>query len=105
MRRTWNSLKTRIPIDQADYREGRHTTEQVVSIKLLAEKAITSSDYKVHILLLDPSEAHDTVNRNQLFETLEGILLPGEIQLLHILTNDVYLKGRVGAVYGQEFST
>ena len=61
-------------------------------MKLLAEKAITSSGYKMYILLLDMSTAFDTVNRNQLFETLEDILLPDEIHLLHILTNDVKLK-------------
>ena len=55
----------------------------------LPEKAITSSDYKAYILLLDMSKAVDTVNRNKLFETLEEILHPDEIHLLHILTNDV----------------
>ena len=89
MRRTWDKLKTRIHLDQASYQEGRSTTEQIFSIKLLAEKAISSSDYKIYILLLDMSKAFDTVNRNQLFETLEEILLPDEIHLLHILTNDV----------------
>ena len=74
-------------------------------MKLLAEKAITSSDYKIYTLLLDMSKAFDTVNRNQLFETLEEILLPDEIHLLHILTNDVKLKVRVGAYYGPEFTT
>ena len=38
------------------------------------------------------------------FETLEEILLPDEIHLLHIL-NDVKLKVRVGADYGPEFTT
>ena len=98
--------KTRIPIiDQAAYQEGRNTTEQVFSKKLLAKKAITSSEYKVYFLLLDMSKAFDTVNRNQLSETLEEILLPDKIHLLHILTNDVKLKVRVGADYGPEFTT
>ena len=51
------------------------------------------------------SKSFDTVNRNQLFETLEEILLPDKIQLLHILTNDVKLKVRVGADYGPVFTT
>ena len=105
MRRTWDRLKTRIPLYQAAYQEGRSTTEQVFSMKLLAEKTITSSDYKIYILLLDMSKAFDTVNRNQLFETLEDILLPDEIHLLHILTNDFKLKVRVGADYGPEYTT
>ena len=61
-------------------------------------------DYIIYILLLDMSKAFDTVNRNQLFETLEEILLPDEIHLLHI-TNDVKLKVRVGADYEPEFTT
>ena len=75
------------------------------SMKLLAEKAITSSDYKIYNLLQDMSKAFDTVNRNQLFETLEEILLPDEIHLLHILINAVKLKVRVGADYVPEFTT
>ena len=51
------------------------------------------------------SKAFDTVNRNPLFETLDEILLPDEIHLLHILTNDVKLKVPVGADYGPEFKT
>ena len=105
MRRTWDRLKSRIPLDQAAYQEGRSTTEQVFSMKVLAEKAITSSDYNIYILLLDMSKAFDTVNRNQLFETLEEIRLPDEIHLLHILTNEVKPKVRVGADYGPEFTT
>ena len=105
MRRTWDRLKTQIPLDQASYQEGRSTTGQIFSIKLLAEKAISSSDYKIYILLLDMSKAFDTVNRNQLFETLDEILLPDEIHLLHILTNDVKLKVTVGADYGPGFKT
>ena len=54
MRRTWDRLKTRIPLDQAAYQEGRSTTERgFFPMKLLAEKAITSSDYKIYILILD----------------------------------------------------
>ena len=70
--------KTRIPIDQAAYQEGRGTTE-VFSINLLVEKAVTSSDHKVCIILLDMSNAFETVYRNQLFETLEELLHPGQV--------------------------
>ena len=98
-------FKTRIPLDQVSYHEGRSTTEQSFSIKLLAEKAISSSDYKIYILLLDMPNAFDTVNRIQLFKTLEEILLPDEINLLHILNNDVKLKVTVGADYEPEFKT
>ena len=63
------------------------------------------SYYKIYIPLLHMSKEFDTVNRNQMFETLEEILFRDEIHLLHILTNDVKLKVRVGADYGPEFRT
>ena len=61
----------------------RRQKHKFFSMKLVAEKAITSSDYKMYILLLDMSKAFDIVNRNQLFETLEEILLPDELHHLH----------------------
>ena len=105
LRRTWERVKTRIPIDQAAYQQGRSTTEQVFAIKLLAEKAIISSDFKIYILLLDMSKAFDTVDRNKLFNNLEDILLPEELHLLGILTNNVKLRVRVGNEYGPDFTT
>ena len=72
---------------------------------MLAEKAITSSDFKIYELLLDMSKAFDTVNRNKLFTLLEKILLPEELHLLHLLTNNVKLKVRVGSEFSDEFET
>ena len=53
LRRVWDRLSKRIPQNQAAYQPGRSTTEQVFAIKILVEKAITSNDYSVHLLLLD----------------------------------------------------
>ena len=105
IRRTWDRLSTRIGHDQAAYQTGRSTTEQVFSIKMMAEKAITSSDYKVYILMLDMSKAFDTVDRDKLFEALEEVLLPEELHLLHILTNNVFLKVKVNSTVGESFQT
>ena len=66
-------------------------------IKILAEKAITSSNYKIYILLFDMSKNFDTVNRNKLFEGLEELMLPEELHILHILTNDAKTIVRVGS--------
>lgn len=55
--------------------------------------------------MLDMSKAFDTVDRNKLFEGLEHVLLPEELHLLHILTNNVKLKVKVGKEYGPEFTT
>ena len=61
-------LSTRIPLSQAAYQEGRSTTEHVFAIKMLAEKAITTNNYQIHLLMLDMSKAFDTVSRPKLFE-------------------------------------
>ena len=80
-------LKTKIPLNQAAYQPGRSTTEQIFAIKVLCEKAITSDDYKLYILLLDMSKAFDTVKRDTLLTKLETILNLDELHLLSILTN------------------
>ena len=106
MRRCWDRLKSRISKDQAAYQGGRSITERVFAIKLFAEKAICSSDYKIYILMLDMSKAFNTVNRNKLFEGLEEILLPEELHLLQLLTNNVKLKVRnVSVLTGTTTST
>ena len=64
---------TRIPIAQSAYQSGRSTTEQVFAIKMLAEKAITSSTYNIYLLLLDMSKAFDTVCRNKLLSDLQEV--------------------------------
>ena len=87
LNRIWDRLSGRIPKSQAAYQPGRGTTEQVLSLKLMVEKAITSSDFNIYILLLDMSKAFDTVNRKTLLEELEDILLPEEMHLISILTN------------------
>jgi len=103
--RAWERISTRISKDQAAYQNKRSTTEQVLAVKLLVEKAITSSDFTIYILMLDMSKAFDTVDRKQLFEALEEVLLPEEIHLLHILINDVYIKVRVGDEYSNAFKS
>ena len=98
--RTWKRLETKIPKTQAAYQRGRGTTEQVLALKLLIEKALTSSDYDVYILLLDMSKAFDTVNRKVLLTELQTVLEPDEVHLLGVLTNrpelSIYLDGEKG---------
>ena len=103
--RTWNRLKEHILPDQAAYQPGRGTTEQVFTIKLLAEKAIISDDYQIHLLLLDMSKAFDTVNRKVLFEELEEVLEDDELHMISILTNRPKIQVRVGTSTGESFET
>lgn len=93
--RAWNRLKDEIPADQAAYQPGRSTTEQVFSVKILAEKAITSSDFTIYLLLLDMSKAFDTVNRNKLLKDLSNVLDRDELHLLHLLINNVNIHVKI----------
>ena len=103
--RIWDKFKMIIPIEQAAYQKGRSTTEQVFSMKILAEKAIISEDYNIFILLLDMSKAFDTINRKRLMEKLEEVLSPCELRIMYILIEKVNIKVRVGKDYGQNIET
>ena len=48
--RTHTRLNKKIPVSQAAHRSGRSMTELIFSLKVLAEKAITSSSYEIHVL-------------------------------------------------------
>ena len=60
--RTWGKLEDNIPKDQAVYQKGRNTTVRVMSMKLLIEKAITSENFNLIIMIIEMSKAFDTVN-------------------------------------------
>ena len=50
IRRIFERINNNIPLTQAAYREERSTTELILSVKLLAEKAVTSASYEIHVL-------------------------------------------------------
>ena len=101
IRRCSNRLSTKIPIEQAAYQAGRSTTEQVFAIKMLVEKAITSSNYNIYLLLLDMSKAFDTVSRGKLLKDLQEILEPDELHMMSLLIKDVNLRVKVGKEKGE----
>ena len=105
LQRTWDRLAAKIPKTQAAYQKGRGTTEQVLALKILIDKAITSNDYNLHILLLDMSKAFDTVNRKTLIQQLEKVLQPDEIHLLSILTNRPLITVSLDGEQGEGFNT
>ena len=98
-------MSERVPKSQAAYQKGRGTTEQVLALKILIDKALTSTDYDLYILLLDMSKAFDTVNRKQLMSDLQKILEPDELHLLSILTNRPHLSVTVDGDSGDFFPT
>ena len=103
--RCWERMKTRIPISQAAYQSGRSTTEQVFAVKILVEKATTSENCNIFLLMLDMSKAFDTVSRSKLMSILESILSDCELHMMHILINDVILNVRLGDKTGSSINT
>jgi len=105
LNRIWDRLETQIPKEQAAYQGGRSTTEQVLALKLLTEKAILDSDYNIYITLLDMSKAFDTVNRELLFQNLENILQEDELHILSKITNNPEIKIKLENKIGKKFTT
>ena len=90
--RCWESIKDHIPLSQSAYQKGGSTIEQVFTVKILAEKAITSEKYDIFLLILDMSKAFDTVNCSKLMEILKTILTPSEPYIICLLINDLILN-------------
>ena len=65
-----DQIDREIPPSHAAHRAGRSTTEHVFAMKILAEKAITSQEYTIFLLVLDTSKAFAAVNRKLLLEDL-----------------------------------
>ena len=93
-----------IPPSQAAYRAGRSTTERVFAMKILAEKAITSQEYTIFLLMLDMSKAFDTVNRKLLIEDLSKIINRDELHIISIMLQ-VELSVKCGSSTSAFFKT
>ena len=89
-------MKDHIPKDQPAYQKGGNTTEQVMCMRLLIGKAITSENYNLIIMMIDTSKTLDTVNRKKLLKTLETILDESEMRMMYLLINNIKRKVKVG---------
>ena len=105
LKRIKDKIDRHIPATQAAYRQGRNTTEHVLAIKLLCDKAMTSTDYQTHILLLDMSKAFDTVDRLKLYHILETKINKDELNLANTLLKDVTIQIKNDNSLGQTFTT
>ena len=54
---------------------------------LLVEKAITSANYPIHLVMLDMSKVSDIINESTLMQKLAEVLDPNELHIIKILTN------------------
>ena len=105
IKRVGKKIEKYIPYSQAAYQRGRSTTEHIFTYKLLAEKAITSKDYTVHILLMDLSKAFDTINRSTLMDDLRKVLDDDELHMIKILLEGVQYVVKCSNILGEPFST
>lgn len=105
IRRIGERVDSHIPHTQAAYRAGRGTTEQLLTIKLLAEKAATTPNYETSLLMMDMSKAFDRVERQTVLEDLKQILHEDELHMIKILIQDVKLVVKIDKTTGKEFET
>ncbi len=105
LRRCLDKILLIILNTQAAYQQGRSTTELVFSMKVLAEKAITSDNYEIMLLLFDMSKAFDTVRRNELFKILKEVLDDDDLHMMKILVENVKLKVKIGNEIGNDIHT
>ena len=98
--RIYSRIDNKINITQTAYRRGRSATENNFTFKIIAEKAISTSNEEVNVLLFDMSKAFDRVSRNMLIEDLKNIVDDDELHILNIMINEVQLqiktKGKLG---------
>ena len=80
-KRIVDKLDAEIPPSQAAYRAGRSSTEYVFAAKVLMEKAITSANYPIHLLMLDMSKAFDTVYWSTLIQELAKVLTNTQLKI------------------------
>ena len=73
-------------------------------MKILAEKAITSQEYTIFLLMLDMSKAFDTVNRKLLIEDLSKIINRDELHIISIMLQ-VELSVKCGSSTSEFFKT
>ena len=91
LERATERLTRNLPNGQAAHQEYRSVTEQIFAIKLLIEKAFTSLNYHLWILLTDMIKPFDTVKRKILLEDLRNILDKDELHLCRLLIEDIKL--------------
>jgi hypothetical protein len=105
LNRIFERVDNEIDCTQTAYRPGRSAIENIFSMKILCEKAVTATNAELHILMFDMSKAFDSVVRDILFDDLKKILKPDELHILQILLKDVTLQVRCGKQLGQKFTT
>ena len=103
--RIYERINNEIPVSQAAYRKGRSTIEHIFTIKILADKALTSQNYGILVTMLDMSKAFDMVSRKDLFTILQKFLMKEELYLMKALLNNVKYSVKHGNIIGKEFST
>ena len=80
-------------------------TEQVFTIKLMAEKTITSLNYTIMLLMMGMSIAFDSIHRAFILEDLRSILLPEELHMIKLMIDDVKLAVKIQNEMGNPFNT
>lgn len=93
--RCWDRMKKHIPLSQAAYQSGANLYQQKPSRKSHHLWKHFSPLNDIFLLLLDRSQASDTVDRKELMNILGSILAKCELHMMHVLINDAILNLKI----------
>jgi sorting nexin-29 len=84
---------------QSGFRQGRSTTDQIFSLRIILEKAY-EYNADIHQLYVDYKQAHDSVDRAQLIEIMKEFGVPDKLVRLVKMTlkstnNKVKVQGKM----------
>ena len=74
-------LNHELPDVQAGFRKGRGTTDQIVNIRLIIEKA-REFQKNIYFCIVDYTKAFDCVDHNKLWKILQEMGLPDHLTCL-----------------------
>lgn len=77
----------------------------MLTLKLIAEKTISSANVTTQILRMDMSKAFDTVRQNSLLEDLKRVPESDELHMVKVLLTEVKLAVKIDNSIGPHFNT
>ena len=90
---------------QSAYPQNWNITQQILTIKALTEKAMTSQEYATQILLMDMTKVFDTINKTTLMEAQGMKLLYDELHLMILIIHNVEIYIKIGHQLGDPILT
>ena len=106
---TLNRIKDKtesyISPSQSAYRSNRSTTDIILAHRFICAKTQKYKNTEVKITGIDMSSAFDTIDRNELIETLKDIIDSDEKRMCHLLLSNTKIRIKYGTHEQEEVKT